>query len=138
MRAVVYTESGDSAVLELVERDVPEPGSGEVRVRIHRSGVNPTDWKSRTGTEPGAAVDPPQVPNQDGAGVVEAVGQGVEAALVGAPPGRAARLELRPLLRGLCEAAARPRALVAGRLRGAPIAPRRARRRTRWTRAAPQ
>jgi NADPH2:quinone reductase len=54
-----------------------------VRVRIHRSGVNPTDWKSRRGEDAGIAVDPPQVPNQDGSGVVDAVGQGVEAALLG-------------------------------------------------------
>jgi len=56
-------------------------------VRIHRSGVNPTDWKSRresgsTGSG-GGAVDPPQVPGQDGAGVVDAVGNGVDTALVG-------------------------------------------------------
>jgi NADPH:quinone reductase len=62
---------------------VPEPGPGEVRVRIHRSGVNPTDWKTRRGAGARVAVDPPQVPNQDGSGVVEAVGQGVEAALLG-------------------------------------------------------
>ncbi len=83
MRAIEYSQNGGPDVLSLQDRPVPEPGPGEVRVRIHRSGVNPTDWKSRTGSEPGAAVDPPQVPNQDGAGVVEAVGQGVEAALVG-------------------------------------------------------
>ena len=59
------------------------PGPGEVRVRIHRSGVNPTDWKSRRGSEPGTPVDPPQVPNQDGSGEVDAVGQGVDAGLVG-------------------------------------------------------
>ena len=47
MRAVVYTESGDSSVLELVEREPAEPGPGEVRVRIVRAGVNPTDWKFR-------------------------------------------------------------------------------------------
>lgn len=52
-------------------------------MRIHRSGVNPTDWKSRRGSEAGTPVDPPQVPNQDGAGVVDAVGQGVDAGLTG-------------------------------------------------------
>ncbi len=83
MRAVVYDRTGDPDVLTLVERDAREPGPGEVRVRIHRSGVNPTDWKSRRGTAPGTPVDPPQVPNQDGSGVVDAVGQGVEAALLG-------------------------------------------------------
>jgi NADPH2:quinone reductase len=82
-RAVVYRRNGGPEVLELVERPVPEPGPGEVRVRISRSGVNPTDWKSRQGAGSGAAVDPPQVPGQDGAGVVDAVGPGVETALDG-------------------------------------------------------
>jgi NADPH:quinone reductase len=78
-RAVVYTEHGGPEVLHIVERPVPEPGPGEVRVRVHRSGVNPTDWKSRQGSGQGL-VDPPQVPGQDGAGIVDAVGEGVEAA----------------------------------------------------------
>ncbi len=67
----------------MVEEPTPEPGPGQVRVRIYRSGVNPTDWKSRQGSEPGQPVDPPQTPNQDGAGVVDAVGTGVESALLG-------------------------------------------------------
>jgi NADPH2:quinone reductase len=83
VRAIEYSLTGDPDVLTLVDRPLPEPGPGEVRVRIHRSGVNPTDWKSRRGTEAGAVVAPPQVPNQDGSGVVDAVGQGVEAALHG-------------------------------------------------------
>jgi NADPH2:quinone reductase len=72
-------------VIKVTDRPDPEPGPGEVLVRIHRSGVNPTDWKSRRGSEPGTVIDPPQVPNHDGAGVVEAVGAGVEAALHGLP-----------------------------------------------------
>jgi NADPH2:quinone reductase len=83
MRSIEYSVTGGPEVLTLVETPVPEPGPGEVRVRIHRSGVNPTDWKSRRGARAGVAVDPPQVPNQDGSGVVDAVGQGVEAALAG-------------------------------------------------------
>lgn len=83
VRAITYTETGDPEVLTFVERQQAEPGPGEARVRIHRSGVNPTDWKSRRGAEPGTPVDPPQVPNQDGAGVVEAVGPGVEETLLG-------------------------------------------------------
>lgn len=82
MRAITYTRTGGPDVLELVDKAVVEPGPGEVRVRIHRSGVNPTDWKVRS-AQPGSPVDPPQVPNQDGAGVVDAVGPGVEAALHG-------------------------------------------------------
>jgi NADPH2:quinone reductase len=83
VRAIEYSQTGDPEVLKLVDSPMPEPGPGEVRVRIHRSGVNPTDWKSRRGNEPGTPVDPAQVPNHDGAGIVDAVGQGVEAALEG-------------------------------------------------------
>ncbi|MGI8578492.1 MAG: alcohol dehydrogenase catalytic domain-containing protein [Nocardioidaceae bacterium] len=83
MRAVEYTATGDPDVLTLVNRPMSDPGPGEVRVRVQRSGVNPTDWKSRRGSAAGAVVDPPQVPNQDGSGVVAAIGQGVEAALLG-------------------------------------------------------
>jgi NADPH:quinone reductase len=49
-------------------------------VRIHRSGVNPTDWKARQAALYGAGPEQPQVPGQDGAGVVDAVGEGVERA----------------------------------------------------------
>jgi len=82
-RAVVYTETGGPDVLQVVQRPIREPGPGEVRVRMHRAGVNPTDWKSRRGDGTPRPVDPPQVPGQDGAGIVDAVGAGVEAALHG-------------------------------------------------------
>jgi NADPH:quinone reductase len=82
-RAVVYTKHGGPEVLRLDERPPREPGPGEVRVRMHRAGVNPTDWKSRLGDGTGQPVDPPQVPGHDGAGVVDSVGSGVEAALHG-------------------------------------------------------
>ncbi|WP_433861912.1 alcohol dehydrogenase catalytic domain-containing protein [Streptomyces sp. L7] len=76
MKAVSYTATGDSDVLVLGERPEPHPGDGEVRVRIHVSGVNPTDWKARQGSGP-ADLPRAQVPNQDGAGVVDEVGAGV-------------------------------------------------------------
>ena len=82
MRAVVYTESGDSSVLELVEREAATPGPGEVRVRIVRAGVNPTDWKFRAGGM-GELAFPEIVPGQDGSGVVDAVGPGVSDVAVG-------------------------------------------------------
>ena len=44
MKSIVYRETGAPSVLRLVERDVPEPGPGEVRIRVVVSGVNPTDW----------------------------------------------------------------------------------------------
>ena len=84
MKCVVYSRTGDPSVLRLVDREVAEPGPGEVRVRVVVSGVNPTDWKSRLGSGDGAAPPFPEVtPNQDGAGVVDAVGEQVENLAVG-------------------------------------------------------
>jgi NADPH:quinone reductase len=80
VRAITYTESGGPDVLRLVDRPVPEPGPGEVRVRVAFSGVNPTDWKSRSNADPGPDG---KTPNQDGSGTVEAVGEGVDPVLVG-------------------------------------------------------
>jgi len=76
MRAIVYAGKGSSDVLRPAERPVPEPGPGQVRVRMVRAGVNPTDWKER------ARVSSPMTfaevtPGQDGAGVIDAVGAGV-------------------------------------------------------------
>jgi NADPH2:quinone reductase len=79
VRAVIYETAGDPDVLRVVERPVPEPGPGEVRVAVRVSGVNPTDWKSRR-RDPGFDE---QVPNQDGAGVIDAVGPGVDPARTG-------------------------------------------------------
>src|SRR5256714_7619936 len=75
MKAVVYSQAGRSDVLRLAGRPVREPGPGEVRVRVHVSGVTPTDWKQRSGSRDLPYAQ--QVPNQDGAGVVDAVGPGV-------------------------------------------------------------
>ena len=77
MKAALYRQTGRaSEVLSVEEIETPEPGPGQVRVRVTWSGVNPTDWKSRAGITAG----PPegfQVPHQDGSGVVDAVGDGV-------------------------------------------------------------
>jgi NADPH:quinone reductase len=81
MKAIVYSRRGASDVLSLVDREVGDPGAGEVRVRIAVSGVNPTDWKARAGTAP--LSDSEIVPNQDGAGIVDALGAGVDDLAVG-------------------------------------------------------
>ncbi|HYI33928.1 MAG TPA: NADPH:quinone reductase [Glaciibacter sp.] len=81
MRAIIYSRSGDSSVLHLVERVPAAPGPDQVRVRVAVSGVNPTDWKARAGGKP-AEFDE-IVPNQDGAGVVDAVGSDVAELKVG-------------------------------------------------------
>jgi NADPH2:quinone reductase len=76
MRAIVYSSTGDSSVLAMSERQPAEPGPGEVRVRVTVSGVNPTDWKARASVD--RQLDFPEVvPNQDGAGVIDAVGADV-------------------------------------------------------------
>ena len=83
MLAAVYDRTGPAAeVLRVEDVERPEPGPGEVLVRVNVSGVNPTDWKSRAGAT-GDVTFPFHVPNQDGAGVVEAVGPGVDPARVG-------------------------------------------------------
>lgn len=82
MRAIVYSAPGGSEVLSLVDREIATPGTGEVRVRVAVSGVNPTDWKARAGgTQRGDFSE--VVPNQDGAGIVDAVGDGVAGLAVG-------------------------------------------------------
>ena len=76
MKAAVYERTGPAAeVLRVVEVERPDPGPGEVRVRVHVSGVNPTDVKSRGGATP-RPIDGFQIPHQDGAGVIDAVGPG--------------------------------------------------------------
>ena len=76
MRAIVYAEKGPSSVMRLVDRPVPAPGPGQVRVRMVRAGVNPTDWKARAGVS--APMGFAEVtPGQDGAGVIDALGAGV-------------------------------------------------------------
>ena len=67
-------------MLRVDEIAQPEPAAGEVLVRLRLSGVNPTDWKARASRDP---EFPFQVPNQDGVGVIEAVGSGVHEARVG-------------------------------------------------------
>ncbi|MEO7374553.1 MAG: NADPH:quinone reductase [Terrimesophilobacter sp.] len=84
MKAIVYSRTGDPSVLRAVDREVREPRSGEVRVRVAYSGVNPTDWKSRRGSRPGESLPFAEVvPNQDGSGVIDMVGSGVNGLAVG-------------------------------------------------------
>ena len=82
MRTIRYTRPGDPSVLELVDAPIPEPGDGEVRLRVMVSGVNPTDWKSRSG-QYGGGLEEATVPNHDGAGVVDKLGAGVDSLGVG-------------------------------------------------------
>ncbi len=81
MRAAWYERNGEARdVLIIGEMPTPEPGPGEVRVRLHASGVNPSDVKSRRGRPlAGNRV----IPHSDGAGIIDAVGAGVPDTRVG-------------------------------------------------------
>ena len=82
MRAAFYRKNGSAReVLELGEIPTPEPGRGEVRVRLSCSGVNPSDVKARAGSRP--ITVPQLVPHSDGAGEIDKVGEGVPPARMG-------------------------------------------------------
>lgn len=85
MKAAWYDRKGPAAdVLELGELEPPALAAGEVLVRIHASGINPSDTKGRGGARGNTAMPFPRIiPHQDGAGVVEAVGDGVDPSRVG-------------------------------------------------------
>jgi NADPH2:quinone reductase len=85
MRAAWYERKGPAReVLQVGEVPTPEAGPGEVRVRVHVSGVNPSDTKNRGGWRGNVAMPFPRIiPHQDGAGVIDQVGDGVSPARVG-------------------------------------------------------
>lgn len=81
MKAAWYTKNGSAReVLIVGEQPKPKPNAGEVLVKLHTSGVNPSDVKSRKSRP---IADPFIIPHSDGAGVIEAVGSGVSAKRVG-------------------------------------------------------
>jgi len=83
MRAAWYEKNGPAAeVLHLGEMEAPKPGPGDVRVKLKTSGVNPSDVKTRAGTARKIAF-PRVIPQSDGAGIIDAVGEGVAASRVG-------------------------------------------------------
>ena len=84
MRAACYSKKGPAHdVLVVSEQPEPLPQPGEVLVRIACSGVNPSDVKSRSGSSNAVMEFPRVIPHSDGAGVIEGVGEGVSAHLVG-------------------------------------------------------
>jgi NADPH:quinone reductase len=83
MRAAYYEANGSARdVLRVAEVETPKPAPGEVRVKLMASGVNPSDVKNRAGITRKIAF-PRVIPHSDGAGEIEAVGDGVPAARVG-------------------------------------------------------
>ncbi len=80
MRAAWYERTGaPDEVLNVGELPDPQPGPGEVRVRLHAAGVNPADVKRRAGAGDRTMTDPRVIPGDDGAGVIDRVGAGVSA-----------------------------------------------------------
>jgi len=78
MRAAFYTQQGPAReVLQIGEQPTPQPGPGEVRVKLRTSGVNPSDWKVRKGGFGRGLAAPLIIPHSDGAGEIDAVGSGV-------------------------------------------------------------
>ena len=75
-RAVGIPEPGGPEVLRVIDREVREPGAGEVRLAVRAGGVNPTDLGLRA--QGAAGIDPPWVPGMDAAGTIESVGTGVD------------------------------------------------------------
>lgn len=82
MRSVVINRFGGPEVLELVDTERPEPGPGEILVRVHAAGLNPADWKIRAG-HIAHIGEPPIILGLDVSGVVEQTGAGVTAFVAG-------------------------------------------------------
>jgi NADPH2:quinone reductase len=83
MKAAFYEANGSARdVMRVQDVDTPQPGRGEVRVKLATSGVNPSDVKSRQGLARKIAF-PRVIPQSDGAGVIDAVGDGVAASRIG-------------------------------------------------------
>jgi len=81
MQSAWYERNGPAAEVMVVgEQPTPQPEAGEVRVKLHCSGVNPSDVKSRMARPLGG---PLIIPHSDGAGVIDAVGHGVDTARLG-------------------------------------------------------
>src|SRR3954447_4860022 len=81
MKAAWYSQNGEARdVLVVGDLPTPEPAAGEVRVRLHSSGVNPSDVKSRRNRPVTAERI---VPHSDGAGIIDKVGSGVPSSRIG-------------------------------------------------------
>jgi NADPH2:quinone reductase len=83
MQAAYYESIGAAAdVIHVGERPTPEPRATEVRIRVHTSGVNPSDVKTRAGSR-GPLTFPYVIPHSDGAGIIDAVGTSIDPARIG-------------------------------------------------------
>ncbi len=84
MRAAYFEAFGPAAdVLQVADVEMPTPAAGEVLIRLSTSGINPSDVKKRAGSFPNLLDDGYVIPNSDGAGVIQAVGEGISEQRVG-------------------------------------------------------
>ncbi|MFE4369069.1 NADP-dependent oxidoreductase [Streptomyces sp. NPDC056835] len=84
MLAVEYAEYGDPSVLGVATMPEPHAGPGQVRIAVYAAGVNPVDWKTRSGELKHLMPRKlPAIPGKEAAGVVDEVGEGVDAVAVG-------------------------------------------------------
>ena len=86
MKAVQAQDYGAADQLKLETAPIPQPGPGQVRVKLHSAGVNPADWKMRAGLyKQFMPLNLPWTPGLEGAGIVDTVGAG----MTGFKPGQA-------------------------------------------------
>src|SRR3954451_7555587 len=84
MRAVTFTDYGGPEVLHVAEAEDPNAGPGQVRIAVRASGVNPIDWKARSGMlREVMPVEFPVIDGYEAAGVVDEMGDGVEGVSTG-------------------------------------------------------
>jgi NADPH:quinone reductase-like Zn-dependent oxidoreductase len=84
MKAVTFTEYGGPEVLHVADVDEPHPGPGQIRIEVRATGVNPIDWKVRSGMlREVSPVSFPVIDGREAAGAVDEVGPGVTAAAIG-------------------------------------------------------
>ena len=81
-KVYAYTATGGAEMQQLIERDVPQPGPGELGITVRAAAVNPADWKIRAGRFGGKPVFPAPM-GREVAGIVTAVGDGVDGFTVG-------------------------------------------------------
>ena len=84
MKAITFDQFGPAKdVLKIIDVPIPEAGPGEVLVKVHTSAPNPSDTNKRNGSFPALLEQGYVIPHSDGAGVIEAIGEGVDSSLIG-------------------------------------------------------
>src|SRR3954466_4861790 len=84
MKAVTFTDYGPPEVLRVADAEEPHPGEGQIRIAVRAAGVNPIDWKARSGAmRQMMPLSFPVIDGREASGVVDEVGPGVSDVAVG-------------------------------------------------------